>query len=364
LENLQRTISKALLVSSRLSVGQINHLVAQYKLFDELGWNPQMLLAKEYHAFIDEFDGMNVSFSPIDDSLLHDGVIVVVHNTFLKDILLLHKIRKQRVRSFFILHEPFAGMPRIMAEGIRQGARASVAYILNGIFCFLVDTVILPSSVAYQTYEEYMKRLNSNFFMFPLVFEKQKIETTPNEREFFSFIGGFGAAHASQKFVEFMRYAAELDESIRFQIITRSQTGVALAQNWITEMIDNQRLIVQDGRPLTGTQMAEAYQKSICVWCAYAANTQSGVVADALRNGAPVIATHVGSMDGCVKDGRNGYFVQSPSDKEDILNAYRRIKQSINVFSQYAYESFLDQFYYRAYRSEALRVFEKECRKN
>lgn len=353
-ENMHR----AVLVSSRFSIGQVNLLMAHYDLFESLSWTPCMYLAEGYRPYAGDFEHRQVRFESFDEIAAIEDAFVIIYNASPRDLSLLRHLKTAGIRSYYILHEPFMGLKRIWQEGFNRLVRSIGAYSLNTLLCKMVSTVLLPSEVACSAYEASMGSLNKSTAVFPLSFCKAPMTGGEEDRRYFSFIGTFSDSHGSSEFLAFMDYAFERDDGIRFQIVTRSSLSGRLDQDKVTPLVEQGRLKILEGNPLSTSQMSSAYRSSIVVWCAYTASTQSGVAIDALRNGAPVIATKVGDMSRCIDEGKNGFMVDSSEEFETILNAYRLIHEHVASFSRNSRELFESRFYWGAYRDLAKRIFE------
>ena len=269
----------------------------------------------------------------------------------MEDVKLIKVGKTLGSRIVYVLHEPYAGAVELLKEG-KYILRQTIAAVVNAYICAQSDCIILSSHCAKENCMTYMKGAYSKSVMFPLIFPDQYVEKF--ERKYFSMIGGYCEAHGSNEYLQFVKNSFDRN-NISFQIITRNDISDKLADPVLKEMIASGRLIVQQGRPFKEEEMNEAYKKSVCTWNAYKRSTQSGVLAHSFMQGTPVIATHLGSFDEYIADGKNGTFVDD-SKYDSIYNAYKRIESNEDDMNQNCRKTFLDRFYYKNQKEKFLKI--------
>lgn len=343
----------ALIAVTRCVPGMIMSASTQCRLFKRIGITPYLYLDTELLSLMGAIDGVSIVDSHEEISVLKPE-IVLINNVGTESLKLARLAKEIKSKSYYILHEPFTGFRRILQEGSSRWIKAGGAYILNALICNAVDTVLLPSDLAYSQYCQYMRRLNSSYRKFPLSYSDPDILDINGKRQFFSFIGSFVDAHAADDFLGFIKYASKIDPSISFLIATRTNIDSKLKDQAFQRLRTEGRLIVQAGRSLSEPEMSVAYQQSICCWCAYRISTQSGVAVSALQHGTPIIATHSGSMDDC---GSAAEFVSSPMAYSEILAAYKRILEKLDSRVILARKTYLSVFDYKSHLDLAREVF-------
>lgn len=331
---------KVLICSVHFGAGHTAHLNAYREMLEECGLEVALYIDRRYMKLFHDMKG-NYIFT-LDDALAFHPDIVWIWNTGFEDVSVIKAFRKMGAFIVYVLHEPFMGVHNLLKEKGYM-TKAIGAIVLNYWICLKSDKVILCSRYAEQNCKSYMKNAYKKRLIFPLIYPDDFIAT--NERKYFSKIGGFGVAHGSELYLRFVKESYRKN-NILFQIITRTNIMNRLKDPILQKMMKSGRLIVKQGRPFTEDEMNEAYRRSICTWNGYIRSTQSGVLAHSFMQGTPVMATHLGSFDEYVQDGKNGVFIDDFS-YDSIFNAFQRVKENIDEMAENARNTFLTHFYYR-----------------
>lgn len=331
---------KVLICSVHFGPGHTAHLEAYQKLATECGYESALYLAQPYMKLFNHIEGQ--VFFQLEDALAFQPDVLWLYNIGMEDISVIKAFKKIHTKVAYVLHEPYMGFKELCKEKHTFG-RMTAAAIVNYLLCQQADRVVLSSKYAVANCQKYMKRAYRKSTVFPLIFPDAML---PNqERKYFSMIGGYSDPHNSPRFLEFVKESYQRN-TIRFQIATRNNIEDKLQDAVLQTMMQEGRLIVQQGRPLTEQEMNTAYRSSICTWSAYVRCTQSGVLANSFMQGTPVVAAHIGSFEEYVQDGENGVFVKDYS-YEAIFNAYKQIENNLDDMSKNCRKTFLNQFYYR-----------------
>lgn len=306
----------------------------------ECGFDAALYIDPHYMELLNGVNGK--IFFDLQEALNFQPDVVWIWNTGFENIKVIKAFKKSNSRIVYVLHEPFMGIKNLVKE---KGylVKGTGAMLLNYWLCMKSDKIILCSQEGSKNCRMYMEGAYKKHDLFPLIYPDGMVKGL--ERKYFSMIGGFGIAHGSEQFLDFVKQSND-KSNILFQIATRANIAEKLKDSIFQSMIKEGRLIVQQGRPLTEKEMNEAYRRSICTWNGYLRSTQSGVLANSFMQGTPVMATHLGSFDEYVKDGENGTFIDDYS-YDTIFNAYQRIASNIDEMSKNARNTFLEQFYYR-----------------
>lgn len=340
---------RIVIASLHFGAGHTAHLQAYADLAKICGYDVALYLHKGY---LNLFDNINSEVLLTEDELkAYKPDVIWIYNIGMEDIKLIKTGKMLASKIVYVLHEPYAGMAELLKEG-NLILRQAIASLINAYICARSDCVILSSECAKENCMTYMKGTYSKSKMFPLIFSDQYVEKF--DRKYFSMIGGYCEAHGSNEYLQFVKSSFKKND-ISFQIVTRSEISDKLADPVLKEMIARGRLIVRQGRPLKEEEMNEAYKKSICTWNAYKRSTQSGVLAHSFMQGTPVIATHLGSFDEYIVDGKNGTFVDD-SKYDSIYSAYKRIESNEDDMVQNCRKMFLDRFYYKNQKEKFLEI--------
>lgn len=339
-----------LICSVHFGAGHTAHLQAYQKISEECGYETAIYLHKDYMKLFSDIQGR--IFFTEDEVRAFKPDVVWIYNTGTEDIKLIKLAKELHSRIVYVLHEPYMGFRELMKDG-GYWYKELAASLLNTWICNRSDVVVLSSRCAANNCKKYMPGAYKKKRLFPLIFPDNYLDA---EKKYFSLIGGYADSHASDEFLNFVKESADRN-GIKFQIATRSEIREKLNDPVVKKMMDCGRLIVQQGRPLTESEMNSAYRTSIATWNAYKRSTQSGVLAHAFMQGSPVIASHVGSFDEYVVDGKTGAFIKNYSYQE-IFNAYKRIEGDIANISSNCRKAFLHRFYYKNQEEQFKKIIE------
>lgn len=337
---------KVAVVSQKFSPGHIAHLRAYKELFSATTEKVELFLTPEYEKFMEVVDGI-VYTDDIQRVVDSHPDLVFIYNISISNISLAKKCNKARIKTVYVLHEPRCSMKELMAEG-KNIFKMIGANIINGLICRIVDKVLLASETGRKNYNKYMRASNRNYDVFPLIFLDEYDLDNQYSRDYFSYIGGFTDVHACGEFLRFMEYGLSKTEDMKFLIATRMNVSRYLKNDVFKNSIANGRLLVQDGRPMTTEEINGFYRQSICVWNAYNRSTQSGVLPNALMQGAPVIVNENGAAKEIMDDRTVGCFIDMPPDNKQIMDCYRYVEEHLEEMEQNARKLFLNKYYYKS----------------
>jgi len=343
---------KILVCSLHFGAGHTAHLNAYSKLLDECGYEGALYLDKQYMSLFNGFKGP-VFFSQ-DEAIRFNPDIIWIYNVGLENIDLIKQFKKNGTKIAYVLHEPYMGLKDLMTEG-KLIFRKSVANVVNYWTCSQADHIILCSSYAVKQTKKFMPSIIKKSSLFPLIFMDDMESNI--QRKYFSLIGAFSHPHGSDYYLRFVKESLNRN-NICFQIATRTAIEDILKDPILQEMKEKNRLIIQQGRPLTEKEMNLAYRNSLCTWNGYRHCMQSGVLANSFMQGTPVIATHLGSFDEYINERNTGIFINA-FDYNTIFNAFQQIKNNVNYMSQKCRNKFLDEFYYRNQQSQFKQIVDK-----
>lgn len=306
---------RILICSVHFGPGHTAHLNAYCKMLRECGYESALYVDQRYMKLFNDIDGKCI-FN-LQEALEFHPDILWIWNTGFENMNVIKAFKKTPTKIVYVLHEPYMGILEILNEG-SSIIRASVAMLVNQWICSHSDHVIVSSLYAEQNCKKYMNGSYRKSTLFPLVFPDEMIDG--QERKYFSSIGAYAPAHGTKYFFDFIKESSERN-NILFQVVTRSNITEQLKDPVLQKMMKSGRLIVQQGRPLTEQEMNEAYRRSICTWNGYIRSTQSGVLANSFMQGTPVMATHLGSFDEYVQDGKNGVFIDDFSYDSILMHS-------------------------------------------
>ena len=338
---------KVAVVSIRFAAGHIAHLRAYRELFKALNCEVKLFLAQQYKSFIETDE--SIEFIESYNAILDwNPDMVFSYNIANENIKLSKACKKKNVKFYYVLHEPWDSFKELLALRIRI-ARRVAANIVNYLTCKNAYKVILASNNAKNKYEKYMKRCNENYTVFPLIFCDEFNGDNKVDRMFFSYIGGFTENRGCIAFLKFVEYSIENNLGIRFKIATRTDISAYIKTDTLRKAVNSGILTVFDGKSMTSEEINHHYREAVCVWNAYLSSTQSGVLPNALMQGAPVIVCDRGVAKEVITDKREGYYISLPHNNDEIFKAYSYIKSDMEAFVDNARKCFVKNYLYSSF---------------
>ena len=345
---------KVAVISLKFSPGHIAHLRAYRELFADLTDQVELFLTPEYEGFIGKEKGITYT-KDIQRIVNSQTDLVFIYNISIANIELAKACKKAGIRTIYVLHEPRGNVKELLAEG-KDIIKTIGANFLSSQICRKVDKVLLASETGKTNYERYMRSCNRNYDVFPLIFLDEYESKKKFTREYFSFIGGFTDVHGCNEFLRFMEYGLSETTELRFLIATKTDVTEYLKKDIFQKSISNGRLVVQTGRPMSSEEINGFYRQSICVWNAYNRSTQSGVLANALMQGTPVIVNRNGAAKEIMEDRYAGCFITIPPDNSQIMDIYLYIVKHLEEMEFNARQLFLDKYYFKSFTELAKKV--------
>ncbi|MCM1461748.1 MAG: glycosyltransferase [Bacteroides sp.] len=320
---------------------------AYYRLFSVCNYSVQLFVDRNYSEFLKEAGDYNFHYTD-EDVKIPD--ILFIFNLSIEDHKIVKKFKSANpsMKTFFVYHEPWLGYSKWFTDMIRQNESLKDSIRAYGRWVFVKDVlrkserIILPSDMACEYYKRNCIKYNPNYTFFPLVFTDEAKDFQAYKKEYFSFIATASESKNFELFVKYIKHRAENDEQALFQIVTRSDIS-GFIDNSLKKLVDEKRLILKYGKPLSNAEINEAYARSNCTWLLYKRSTQSGVLCKSFMFGAPGIASDLGSFGEFI-DGRNGIILGDNYNFQDIDKAYDKIKSENSEYSKGARETFLKAF--------------------
>ena len=187
----------------------------------------------------------------------------------------------------------------------------------------------------------------SKCFLLPLMFPK--IDAVSKEKLYFSFVGMVNEGKGIDPFLGLVEYCMKYSLKFDFQIISSNLSEPWLSRAKKCEVI-NLHIITKDN--ITDLEIAESITSSFAILCLYLTVTQSSIVANAMMQGTPVIASQVGSLTEAIVDGKTGYFVQDPYDHANNVKLLDLCIARHDYHKTYCIEEFQ-----KSYSVEALKPY-------
>lgn len=259
----------------------------------------------------------------------------------------------------YVFHEPIESYSTYIKSGNSHvwTIQFYLKYCFSLIFLLLSHKVILPSNKALKMYDSQICRLlNKNRCYLPLLYYDEA-KTIRGNRKYISYIGTISKDHAFDKYIDMIYYLFKencTEDSLCFQIATRFNVE---RDNRIQEMIEANRLIINDGHPLSDEEINEAYSSSYMVWNAYHRTTQSGVMAKAFMFGTPAIVLKK-NLSEFMTDRGNVFACENNSDLDSLKVAVIYIYNHFEEMSKTARDTFMRCFDYKNHNVSMKKLLE------
>jgi glycosyltransferase involved in cell wall biosynthesis len=336
-------------VSLRFNPAFIQHLIAFGKMIGEMGHEPALVLNPAYRQFSElepVADILDPDFGLNGGGLTH----AVFLNPSVENQRMALALKEKGAKILYVLHEPRQPtLDFVWTEGLLPGLKGILAHRISVPLIKLADVVILESRFGLNAYEARDARYNKNGVYFPQIYDDEalaEIDSLVTKKRYFGFIGSLCRSHDFDDFLGFMRYSFERRMDLRFLIASRNP--------WPDEMRNDpiiganlDKVETHCGRPLSNSEMNDAYSGCFAIWNVYRRSTQSGVLPKAFMFGTPVIASSLGSFPEYVQDGMNGRFANR-GDYEGIYQALDEIRANLKKYAANCRETFLSEFFYRS----------------
>lgn len=345
---------KALSVSLNFNPGHFSHLVASYRLLEELGFHSEMLVAPEF-ALMDKENHFIKNYELCSDKV----ACAVFWFPSLKNLSAIRKLKRQGCKVLYVFHEPFDSIAEYRRGGFGwlKIAKISAINLVNILTLKMSLGVILPSARAKSLYAKNYKNFNGNFYQIPLLFDDECSGNLDlSKKTYISYIGTVAEDHAFDKFIDFVEYSVKNNflPNHKFLIATKSDISAEARQR-----INHPRVEIIEGRPLTNKEINAQYYRSAIVWNAYNRSMQSGVLPKAFMFGTPVLSSqHIYNEN--FANYSNGISIQDNGNPLEINKALSELVNNLEKYSSSARETFLKEFYYKNYISNFREILKNQ----
>ena len=296
---------RIIISSLHFSPAFIGHMKAWYKLCCIKRYSPLIYIDEAYKEYFE--DEYNITTKE-NDVINYNPEYVIVQNIGFENIKAFTLYKRLNCKIIYMLHEPYPGLVELAKEG-KDFIRLLVASSLNVILCNKADHVIVCSKYAEANCKRYMPKTYNKTTIIPLLFLDNYNAKEEIERRYVSYIGTYTDSHAADVFVEYARQSFLKGKKTLFRITTRSNIESIVSDSICRRMIESGHLLIQQGRPLTESEMGKAFRESIVVWNGYRKSTQSGVLPNSYMYGTPVLASNLPAFREHIIHEHSGMFI-------------------------------------------------------
>lgn len=347
----------AFLSSCRFNPGHLSHLIANYKLLAEDGYDVSFVCNARYSDFSSIVKSKKLSFYNCFRRLNKDSIYIIWAPSV---ISLLHSVlvtALTRSRVIYIYHEPFTSFDSFRQAGFSNAKviKIYLVSLISSLICLMSKLVILPSANSHSAFKlSWLRFLNHR--KINLMFDDEVIDNYDMDaRKYVSYIGTVAEDHAFFEFIKLVELVCNYNllPNVTFLVCTKSQVpnecSVAVAR-----CVSQGRLKVVSGNVMTNEEINYFYAQSFIVWNAYKRSMQSGVLPKAYMFGVPVITSLSGSAEYFVSNS-TGLAISSDYKLDDFVDAISSILASFPKYSLAARAYFLENFYYKALSDQFLK---------
>ena len=337
-------MKKALIISLSPNIGHLSHVIAYYRLFEELGYKSAIYVLPQSIKFLPSGVDALTSIRSMNE---YD--VALMYSPCFKNIKEALRIKLySKCKLIYVYHEPLDSKKSFRDAGFTW-LKTQIIFFKDKVNCLLIkmaDQIILSSKKALEHYENgAYKKINQNYTCISLIFtDENNTKVQGLSRLYFSYIGTVAADHSFGEFLQFVEWAVKENKlsKLKFLIATKSEFEVP------QELLDSPRVTIRKGTPLSDEEINECYASTFVVWNAYARTTQSGVLAKSFMFGTPAIVLRK-NLSEFTEDGKEVVAIDDNTSFEEIEKAVVKITDSFTQFSDAARKRFEDTFYYRKY---------------
>ncbi len=241
------------------------------------------------------------------------------------------------VRAIY-LHEP--GKPCKKAYGFKGRMFFEIVEFCQKLALAYSTDVVLASPVGMKLFEKYFPNYRGEKHYAPLLLPNYPSKSN-NKREFFSMVGRFNFSKKLDLFIDIINYAAEKDETFKFQIVTSSSIG-----KYLSQFTSGGKLITQlvKKKYLSDDEIGCSIVESIAILSLQPMVTQSGVVPFAFMNSTPVIVRSDPGFTQFVRHKYNGWLLPDDFSLENVIEAMKFIRNNFDSLSANARQTYFDLF--------------------
>ena len=342
---------KSYLVSLRFNPAHISHLLANYKLYQELGYEPTLILNKKYKNYKDLTNYRIILFTFKNFLNIPKPKNVVFWFPSIGNILFLLKFKlNKKTKLIYVFHEPFDSFVNYYKSGFKifKIVKISLVNLISLITTSLCNTIILPSKKAAKLYEKNGIFFNKNYFNLPLMFDNELDIDIP-AKKYISYIGTANPDHSFEEFINYILFAIKnnIFPDYKFLIASKSDLSYLFESIELKKSIDNGKIILWHNKFMTNKEINKHYLDSVIVWNAYSRTTQSGVLPKAYMFGCAVLSLEKNRNEFIINN-KTGIYLKSNSDSLEITNAINKILIKKEYFKFNCRNFFNDIFFYKS----------------
>lgn len=361
----------AMVVSLNFHPGHFSHLVANYKLFEDLGFTSYLYVNKTFNQ-MDEMNEFKKLNTPKDLAKLKNINVAVFWFPSLKNIVEIIRLRLLfKTQILYVYHEPFDSIKNYYNSGFRFKKILKICLInlVNIPVLFLSHKIILPSASSLALYEKKYTKLNRNYANISLLFDDEANLSDLPAKKYISYIGTVAADHAFDRYVEFVAAAVKNSWLSEMTFLIATSSAIPDAQKEILNpLMHTGRVVISAGRSMKNSEINLYYKESQVVWNAYNRSMQSGVLPKAFMFGSAVLTLQC-NVNEFLDNYSTCVLISDNRNIDEIKMAVEEILSKKEFYFQNCRNKFFEKFYYKNQTGEFMsllnnRGIREDCEKS
>tara|TARA_Y100001954_G_C15813905_1_gene606510 strand:+ start:2226 stop:3317 length:1092 start_codon:yes stop_codon:yes gene_type:complete len=341
------------IISLKYAPGLYKELNNHYKLAKNNNISCKKLLNFEYRKhgekYIDE-SFINVKSTFIGFFLDFVQIFQIIKNMKLfysnKKVLLFYNFHPLNIlisllakksKIFLYIHEPY--MPEKSNYGFLFSIRIQLLEFFQTINIKLSDLIFVPSQNALKMFELKYPKLKHKCRVSPLLLLKNNSDYYEPNKKNFVFVGRIHKAKNFSLFLNLVEYCFINNLNYNFLVISISDINSMVPK----EILNNSRFTVISKDYITDSEIENAIRDSYALIKLDSSMTQSGLVAQSMMLGTPVIANDIIGFSQHISNGLNGFLINL--NRSDLNEEFIRIlelcilnKKELKINSLIQYE--------------------------
>lgn len=351
----------AIIVSLSINPGHLSHLIAGYKLCQDLGYTSYLYIDEPLKKYIQDTPIQYFSFKNKQIELDNKNTFVLFWSPSIKNFKAMIQFKfKFRAKIGYVLHEPFDSIKNYYKAGfnIRKVFNIIFSNIINIAIVRISTFVLLPSLKSYQLYHQNkLYLINKNAHLFSLILDDESLADSQqiNNKNKISYIGTIAEDHAFNEYLLFVQHCIKNNLFLNLNFLIATKSSLEKYHELIQPLLNSKRVKILSGVPLTNKEINQCFNESVVVWNAYHRSNQSGVLSKAFMYGTPILVLKK-NINEYTEDRKNCILISDNKSIEELINAVNLIVNNFPEYSNYCRKTFIKHFYYKSKMNDLLNI--------
>ena len=166
--------NKCLIISLKYHAGHWSHIVATYRLFNDLGYDSYLHINTNFLSNVEDCDFNTCNKIGFGDYNRYKLVVVLfpsLKNTW--------ELLKSRIfgstKLVYLFHEPIGSYLSFYQSGFTKNQLIKLFFVnqFNKFTSYISTIILLPSNKSFLIFKNNYRYLNRNYFLVPLLFDDE-----------------------------------------------------------------------------------------------------------------------------------------------------------------------------------------------